>query len=341
MPFDPSIFEAIDVELPALEIDAIKRRLEPLIKGYQVQSPVFDAGQFLYRARKVGAKFNKPVGITYRDLIYPPAHKAPLGRLNRAGTPVFYSSIHKESVFFELPGLDAGDELILTFWKTTERMFVNNVGYTEFAFQQLGANRAVPTWEPLKPPGSTESTVSLSTLPPDVVSAALSTDESRELKEAFSKYFMREVSSAESFRYKLTAAIGEMHLGYIATESTQFAGILYPSVRMWANGDNLALLPWFVDKHLEFRKAVHVRIKGRSATSIDIDCQDAAHEFDTAGKLKWLGRIQGWSVPPLGSATFLAVAGPDDDGDYLRSPDGQPMHWTRKDTATGMPIRPQ
>jgi hypothetical protein len=315
MPLDPSIFEAIDVDLRILEIDDIKRRLEPLMKGYQIQSPVFDAGQFLYRAREVDATFNKPVGIRYRDLIYPPAHKAQLGRLNRAGTPIFYSSIHKESVFFELPGLDAGSELILTFWKTTERMFVNNVGYTEFAFQQLGAKRAVPTWAPLKAPGSTDATVSLSTLPPDVVRAALSNDESRDLKEAFSKYFMREVTSpAESFRYKLTVAIGEMHLGHIATEGTQFAGVLYPSVRMWANGDNVALLPWFVDKHLAFRKAVYVRIKGRTATSIEIDYQDAAHEFGADGSLKWLGRVRGWSVPPQHAAKFLVVAGQDDDG---------------------------
>jgi hypothetical protein len=341
MPFDQSIFGAIDTDLRDLEIDEIKKRLEPLIKGYQIQSPVFDAGQFLYRARKVGATFGKSVGIAYKDLIYPPTHKALLGRLNRAGAPVFYSSIHKESVFFEIPDLDADDELILTFWKTTERMFVNNVGYTEFAFQQLGAKRAVPTWEPPKPPPSTASTVSLSTLPPDVVSAALSTDESRALKEAFSKYFMREVSSAESFRYKLTVAIGEMHLGYITSESTHFAGVLYPSVRMWANGDNLALLPWFVDKHLAFRKAVHIRIKSRTATSMDIDYQDAAHQFDAAGKLKWLGRVQGWSVPPQQAATFVAVAGLDDDGDYLRSTDGQPVHWTAKDTATGKPMRPQ
>ena len=37
--------------------------------------------------------------------------------------------------------------------------------------------------------------------------------------------------------YKLTVAIGELHLGTI-NKRDQFAGILYPSTRMWANGAN-------------------------------------------------------------------------------------------------------
>ncbi len=338
MPFEPSIFEAIEADLLVLEIDEIKRRLEPLIKGYHIRSPVFEAGVFLYRARKIGATFNKSIDIKYKDLIYPPKHAATLGRLNRTGVPVFYSSLHKEAVFFELPDLKAGDELVLTFWKTTERMFVNNIGYTEFAFQQLGAKRPVPTWRPPKAPGSTEESVNLLSLPEDVVNVALSRDENREIKEAFSRYFMHKIPYDESFLYKLTVAIGEMHLGSIATQGTQFAGVLYPSVRMWANGDNIALLPWFVDRQLAFRKAIHIRIKDRTTTSIDIDYLDAAHEFDDTGKLKWLGRIQAWTLQPQQGAKFLAVGGPDDDGDYTAGTDGQPLHWTAEDMVTGKPI---
>jgi hypothetical protein len=205
-----------------------------------------------------------------------------------------------------------------------------------------GAKRVLPTWKPPNSPESTESTVGLSTLPLDVVNVALSKDDSRELKEAFSKYFMRNVSSDESFRYKLTVAIGEIHLGSICGRyNTQFAGVLYPSVRMWANGDNIGLLPWFVDEHLEFRKAVHVRIKGRTATTFDIDYLDAAHEFDDAGKLKWLGRIRAWTLQPQQTGKFLGVAGQDEDGDYTIGEDGRPVHWTAEDATTGKAIHLQ
>jgi hypothetical protein len=110
---------------------------------------------------------------------------------------------------------------------------------------------------------------------------------------------------------------------------------------MWANGDNLALLPWFVDKHLEFRKAVHVRIKGRTEMSISIDYIDEANEFDHAGKLKWLGRVRAWPLEPKQTAKFLGVAGPDDDGDYTVGEDSQPAHWTAEDAATGKTIYPR
>ncbi|TLG78147.1 RES domain-containing protein [Methylocystis sp. B8] len=341
MPFDPSMFDQIVADLRVLEIDEIKQRLRPLMIGYEIKSPKFNAGAFLYRARMLDSKFSKSAGVTHKDLIYPPKHLAKLGRLNRAGDSVFYASMHKESVFFELPNLKTGDELILTFWKTTEQMFVNNIGYTEFAFKRLGAKRPVPTWRPPKAPEDTGTSVSLPTLPQDVVNVALSKDENREIKEAFSEHFMHSVTCDESFRYKLTVAIGEMHLGYITDQNVQFAGILYPSVRMWANGDNIALLPWFVDNHLEFRKAVHVRIKGRTERTIDIDYLDAAHEFDDAGRLKWLGRIRAWTLKPQQAARFLGVAGQDDDGDYTVGEDGQPAHWTAVDATTEQPIYPE
>lgn len=341
MPFDRSVFDGLDANLQSLTIDEIKEKLEAVMVGYAIESPIFDPGAFLYRARKFGSSFNKAAGIGRKDLIYPPKERVPLGRLNRPGQPMFYSSMHKESVFFELPDVKSGDELVVTFWKTTQKMFVNNIGYTEFAFKQLGAKRSPPQWGPQGAPGSTEQTLGLSGIPEEVVNIVLSTDERRALKEAFSEYFMRKVGVDEPFRYKLTTAIGEMHLGSITSHNTQFAGILYPSVRMWANGDNLALLPWFADSHLEFRKAVHVRVKGRTETTIDIDYLDAAHEFEASGQLKWLGRIRNWTLQPKQGAKVLLAAGRDADGDYLVDRQGNPAHWEATDISTGSPIEPK
>jgi hypothetical protein len=339
MEFDQSLFDEIMGRLASLDIDEIKTRLQPALLGYRITSPIFDPGAFMYRARRITSKFNKEVGIKHADLIYPPASIAPLGRLNRPGQPVFYASMHKRSVFFELPDLKDGDELIVTFWKTTERMYVNNIGYTEYAFSLLGAKRAVPSWRP--PALSTNTTVSLPSVSNEEINRLLEQDNSAEIKEAFSKHFMRPVSVEESHLYKMTTAIGEIHLGDIKERQTQFAGILYPSVRMWANGDNLALLPWFVDRHLEFRKAVHVKIKARKETSMDVDYVDAAHGFDNNGNLYWLGRLKNWTLNrPYQAAKFTGVEGPDADGDYDVGPDGVPAHWEAVDEETGEAIIP-
>jgi hypothetical protein len=339
MAFDQKIFDEVVDDLSSLDIDQIKARLQPAMVGYAITCPIFDPGAFLYRARLVTPHFNKAIGISRHDLIYPPANVARLGRLNRNGQSVFYASMHKQSVFFEVPDLKDGDEIILSFWKTTAPMVVNNVGYTEFAFSQLGAKRSVPVWGP--PALSTETTVSLPAMPEEQVNRLLEADMSGALKEAFSRHFMRPVSTEDSYLYKLTAAIGEMHLGTINGPEREFAGILYPSVRMWANGDNLALQPGFVDRHLEFRKAVHVKIKERRETAMDIDYLDAAHHFDNSGKLRWLGRLQNWTLNrPYQVAKFTAVAGLDADGDYSVGSDGVPTHWEAVDERTGEALLP-
>jgi hypothetical protein len=97
---DLTLFEKINADLKTLEIDEIKSQLEHLVKGMVVRSPTFDPGAFLYRARRIGTTFNKTIGMKYADLIYPPKGLTRLGRLNREGDPVFYCSVHKESIFF-------------------------------------------------------------------------------------------------------------------------------------------------------------------------------------------------------------------------------------------------
>lgn len=342
MPFDPALFDEIDAALDALSIDEIAQRLNPVMIGFQLQTPIFDPGTFLYRARQLGGQFRKEGGIKLADLIYPPAAISKLGRVNRPGQPLFYAGMQKEGPFFELPHLANGDELILTFWKTTDRMIVNNVGYTEFVFETLGAKRPVPHWRPPEAnPQNPTQVLPIATLPKEAVEKAMSADDASELKSIFSRYFTRCVGPDETSRYKLTTAIGEIHLGEIHGGKARFAGILYPSVRMWANGDNLALQPWFVDDHLLFRKAVHVRIKEKHETAISIDYLDVAHGFDAVGNLEWLGRLKTWTLGPGQAGQMTLTAGKDDDGDYYISKDGQPAHWVLTDQATGAVIDPE
>jgi hypothetical protein len=102
--------------------------------------------------------------------------------------------------------------------------------------------------------------------------------------ELLSAQFTCQVTDANLERYKLTVAIAELHLGTIIGHAVpQFAGLAYPSVRASANSDNLALLPWFVDQHLRFRKAVHVRRNTISNSTFSITSCDAAKEFDDKG----------------------------------------------------------
>jgi hypothetical protein len=143
------------------------------------------------------------------------------------------------------------------------------------------------------------------------------------------------VSPADTNAYKITTAIGEAHLGTIS-DSQKFGGVLYPSVRMFANGDNIALLPWFVDRHVEFRKAVHVRIENKEDNKFSITYLDSAKALDADGKLIWLGRMPNFTLNrPFQKAQLTLTLGQDEDGDYTISQDGHPCHWVAIDADTG------
>ncbi|MEN8134808.1 MAG: hypothetical protein ABFS18_04640 [Thermodesulfobacteriota bacterium] len=336
-----SIFEQINAKLKELDIDEIRERIRPLMKGVRVVSPIAPAGTFLYRARKLDDSFNKDQNIFLADLKYPQPDKASLGRLNRDGQSVFYCSYSKEPIFFELPHLSEGDEIVLSFWKTLDTMLVNNIGYTEFIFSKFGTKRVAPSWSEKKIDDANQEITFNENSLPDEIKEKISHDENRILRELMSKEFMREVDGTGNYHYKLTAALAELHLGEIKNHTKQFAGILYPSIKMSANGDNFALQPDFVDRHLEFRKATHIRLTKKDGNTFSINKLDEAIELNDDNSLKWLGRLAHWVLnKPFQQATATASAGKDHNGDYEMSKDGTPVHWVLVDSKTGEALKP-
>jgi hypothetical protein len=108
---------------------------------------------------------------------------------------------------------------------------------------------------------------------------------------------------------------------------------------MWANGDNLALLPWFVDRHIEFRKALHIKIDRREGSEFSFSYLDAANKFDDAGKLLWLGEMPSWTIQPGQAVICTCNGGIDDDGDYVTGTDGRACYWTGVDAVTGQMLK--
>jgi hypothetical protein len=330
-----SIFEEIESNLANLEIDEIKRRLDPIFIGMAVDVPIVDPGTFLYRARKIGGDFNKTGGITRADLIYPPKARAKMGRLNRPNESMFYCSIGKEALVCEVQGLKPGDELLISIWQTTEKMLLNNIGYTQYVFDKLGAKRQCPSWSAKGGPSGDHAVVSIPGSATEQMKLAIASDSNREIREILSEKFVCEVTDGDIEKYKLTVAIAELHLGSIIGHATQFAGLLYPSVRTAGNSDNLALLPWYVDQHLLFRKAVHIRIDSIDNMIFSVTNCDCAKDFDKVGRLIWLGRVLNWQLQPGQGAKFTFTAGRDDYGDYETAVNGELCHWVAVDHATG------
>ena len=229
------IFKHINDNIKQLGIDDIRELIRPLMKGVSVHAPIIHASSFLYRARKIDGSFNKNRKILLKELKNPPPERATLGRVNRDGQSVFYCSGSKEPVFFELPNLSNGDEIILSFWKTSEDMIVNNLGYTEYIFNKMGAKRGLPSWSIINIDDTNQKIIfNENSIPAEVRDSILSQDKNREFREFMSEAFMQQVNDSNKHLYKLTTALAEIHLGEIKNYTKQFAGIIYP--RQWVSG---------------------------------------------------------------------------------------------------------
>lgn len=334
--------QAIEKAAERLSVNEIKEQLRPFFKGMHVVSPVLQSGEFVYRARKLSGVFNKARSIRVAELSYPPSPAAKMGRANREGQSVFYCSTSKEAVFFEIRALKPGDELILSFWQTTDRLIVNNIGYTQELFTRLGAKRELPAWSVVKPQLDHETIdASQAVFSKASIKSILAHDENTELRQALSNAFMTRVDDDDAGSYKLTTAIAELHLGTIDSDRS-FAGVMYPACRMWANGDNIALTRSTADDSLELQMAKHVRIDSITGLKIETTQLDAATGLDEDGNLEWLGRLPNWQLTDKGQVgTMTLRKGHDRFGDYSIDKNGEAVHWELTDAISGNVIEPK
>src|SRR3989304_10016979 len=249
------IREAIDdlrrMDLRSTEIDYLKDRISYVLKGYICSTPVLPEGLELYR----GIKWDeKPVNVS--QVKHPPPDKVVrFGRVNRIGKSVFYASASRNVVFFE-QRINAGDTITVSRWRTKKKMVVNNIGYTPEVFQALGSNRKCPVW------GT------------DKIDPRMNSEANVLIRQFFADEFTRiiEDESKNHHLYKLSIAIGEKFW-----HGELFQGIIYPSLAMKANSDNIAVKAEYVDEYLELEEIEHIRIdKKNDELNYDITILDTS-----------------------------------------------------------------
>jgi hypothetical protein len=108
--------------------------------------------------------------------------------------------------------------------------------------------------------------------------------------------------------YKLSIAIAEkLYLGPLQMDSEagefdgepRFAGIVYPTIAMRANSDNIALIPEFVDRLLSLETVEWIRVDSKGTDlKYQITKLDFANSFGGDGQIEWKGRLPQWVVGP-------------------------------------------
>lgn len=263
------------VDLTGASIEEIKEILRPLFTGYTQNTPMLSTGLDLYR----GVMYNtKPDNISF--LSYPPKELAKENRASRKNHPFFYSATSREVPIFEL-GLAEGDTFVVSRWRTKKELLVNNIGYTEENFKTLNSNRESPKWDSADNDTATKDELN------------------SYVRNYFAKTFSQIVSKNNLNLYKLTITIAEKHYSEDENSNVLFGGILYPTIPMNANGDNLVIRQSFIDEgNLEFMEAEWIEIKNVHDFKFDVDVLDWSNSISSTGKIEWKGRLQLWDVFP-------------------------------------------
>jgi len=264
---------ALDLQLATIE--EIFDLMTPIFRGYRVVAPHFEPGLTLFRSRIC----DKPFHIS--DLLAPPPHITPMGRVNRSENPILYCCTSRQAPFFESRPAE-GQTVAIGSWITTAPILVNHVGYTQRSFDALLSNRKQASWghEPVN-----------------------------HLNEAVSDFlgeiFTQIIPRGSEYRYKISVAIAEkLFLDDI------FDGLLYPSIAMRANADNFAVKLRYANAYLQFQRAEYARIEHVRDFAFDFTVLDTATELGADGSICWRGRLDQWVISePFGQLHFTAENG--------------------------------
>lgn len=232
------IIEIESMILSSVTIDEIKEKLNLLFTGYTICIPLLRIGSILFRGIKIN---DKPELFSF--LKYPQPEIANIGRANRQGISMFYRATDKVVPFYELD-VKAGDKLVVSEWTVVRDMLVNNVGYTNSAFSKMASNRELPSYAKEKV-GK----------PEEIGSNKL-------VGNFLAETFCQKISENEHEKYLLTNAISEKHFSENPQEGVvHIQGLMYPTIKMNANADNISLEKQTIDdNYLKFEKVEYIEI---------------------------------------------------------------------------------
>lgn len=277
-----AISEIESIDFQNISVEELEILLEPLFCGYKISAPRFEKGVYLYRGRIC----EKPNSI--EDINYPPPSKInKLGRLNDIRETIFYGATAKGVPFFELDA-KSGDKMAISVWKTTDKLLLNHVGFTSECTTLLNSNRRLD----------------------DIYDFVKVTNNFGGLNNLVQSYlaskFTESIPNGEEFRYKLTIAIGrKLMMGNLLN------GVLYPTIAMSGNADNVAIKANFVETSMSFVSVQFVEITQRNGRKFKFDTIDSSTKLDREGKILWSGRNLRWVLKNQGEEFVMKAEGGD------------------------------
>lgn len=277
---DHSISLIEHADFQKLTISDFEEYLTTLFKGYKVVAPRYEKGIYLYRGRIC----EKPQNIA--QITYPTPDKIrTYGRVNEIGESFFYAATGRGVPFFEL-NVKKCDYIALSRWKTTDNLFVNHIGFSEECKEYLKAHRDLEDVYDF-----ISSTRSFSNL-------------NARVHDYLSSKFIKSIIPGKEYYNKLTIAIGRKLF-----KENIFNGLLYPTIAMFGNADNIVLKKDFVDKNLKFISVEYIEIKEQKDKKYNVQILDSATKVNEIGDFLWSGRGLQWQIKQQGEELVIKAEG--------------------------------
>ncbi|WP_316158305.1 MULTISPECIES: hypothetical protein [unclassified Bradyrhizobium] len=259
------------------DIDTLKRQLRERLGGYRVAINYPTRDNLLFRGVVCDERPH-----TIDRISYPPADKVTkLGRLNRIGQPMFYSSRAAPAVYYEIHARP-GQCIAVSTWEFIEPLWMHNLGYHADSVRRIG--------------GAIDGQRGRLTNP-----IANETKFNAQLRRQLSEAFTEDVEEGQEERYKLPIAINELlfdDAGPLPTDvpdgprCDEAAATVYPAMRMRGFADNIAIWPKFADRWLRLRAVSYVLVEAADATRSAYTISSIDMSEDVSGReLIWKGGV--------------------------------------------------
>ncbi len=287
LPDAPDIIpeEQLPHQLALIEIAAEKGEssnvLEAMVRrvhhGSRIVVASLEEGKILHRAVRYRQKpwWQRQLGRPPNSIV------GQMGRVNMAGESVFYSVLGSPAACLIECDAAIGQTFAVSAWKTVKRMNLQSFGYVSEKVMSLRTEPATKAgW----------------------MYPATSRIRERLLCEWQSKVFNKE---AGDYTYALSNALTKFGLSDVVNgrriPSSEFHGIIYPSVAAEFLGDNIALTPRFADQNLLFQDCKWIEIidadmlKSLRRHHVEWQLLDRAEKAQGDGHLIWMGEPTGFT----------------------------------------------
>jgi hypothetical protein len=258
------------INLDKVSIDQLKNQLKILMRGHSRSGLTYPPNTLVYRGTAFATQSEKPVNVA-RISTAPVDLSTNYQRANRPYEPRFYAAITPGALPFELQ-LKSGAFIAIGTWQVLTKMSVLPIGYSTETFAKLASWRNPPFW-----------------LTSDADSAQ------NLLQKFFNEKFTVKIFPGEESRYKLSAAIAELLFSAKDADDLDgetLAGLQYPSIAMYADDDNLVLLPDFVNRSMKLVHVEYFQVMGQHRErDFGILPLDFADSFGPQGEIEWKGHL--------------------------------------------------